>query len=349
MNQHPIPQNILDIEFKLFSHFTIKEFAYLAIGAGFGVIFLYLMSSGKVAPIVAIPIFILSAGAGAFLGLVPINDQKADVYLKNFIRSVSTPTLRVWKSDYVERNIFQSQNATSALVDAKNEKASTKKTNIIGATNISAKQKDPSEDAIDIEESKRKIEINKIISSTGAGIRQQSPKSNLPDNKIAPASTKENSQAESAPRTTAQDIKANVQPNTQTETIQNRVKRVISVKKIKVPDEILINNSNVEKFKATFSLLSPPPNSINISIRDTKNYGVAKAVVLIKDNSDKILQVKVSDAKGEIITERQYEPGVYKIEVQHTNFVFPKIVYAFNAGTDIPIKIIGVHRDEAIN
>jgi len=96
MRQHAIPQNILDVEFKLFTKFTLKEFAYLAIGLGVGGIMIYLVVSGIIPPILGIPIFIVSSGLGAFLGLVPINEQDADVFIKNYITAITNPTQRVW-------------------------------------------------------------------------------------------------------------------------------------------------------------------------------------------------------------------------------------------------------------
>jgi hypothetical protein len=38
----------------------------------------------------------VSSGLGAFLGLVPINDQDADVFIKNYITAITNPTQRVW-------------------------------------------------------------------------------------------------------------------------------------------------------------------------------------------------------------------------------------------------------------
>lgn len=96
MRQHAIPQNILDIEFKLFTKFTLKEFAYLAIGLGIGGIMIYLVVSNVIPALLGIPIFVVSSGLGAFLGLVPINDQDADVFIKNFITAITNPTQRVW-------------------------------------------------------------------------------------------------------------------------------------------------------------------------------------------------------------------------------------------------------------
>lgn len=96
MRQHAIPQNILDVEFKLFTKFTLKEFAYLALGFGIGGIMIYLTVSNIIPGVLGIPVFIVSAGTGIFFGLVPINDQDADVFIKNYFLAITNPTQRVW-------------------------------------------------------------------------------------------------------------------------------------------------------------------------------------------------------------------------------------------------------------
>ncbi len=104
MRQHAIPQNILDVEFKLFSKFTLKEFAYLAIGVGLGGVMLYL-TVGKVIPaLLGIPLFVISSAAGIFLGLVPINDQDADVFIKNYVSAITAPTQRVWLNKEMQQD-----------------------------------------------------------------------------------------------------------------------------------------------------------------------------------------------------------------------------------------------------
>ncbi len=96
MRQHPIPQNILDVEFKLFTKFTLKEFAYLAVGLGLAGIMVYLVVGGTIPALVGIPIAIVTGGAGIFLGIVPVNDQDADVFIKNYVNAISAPTQMVW-------------------------------------------------------------------------------------------------------------------------------------------------------------------------------------------------------------------------------------------------------------
>lgn len=129
MRQHPIPQNVLDVEFKLFTKFTLREFTYLAVGVSIGGIFLYFTTKGQIPGIIGIPIFVVFAGLGAFFALVPINDQPADKFIMNYFSAINRPTQRVWLN-----------------TELKNERikptveASEKKTNVIGGSKINTKK-----------------------------------------------------------------------------------------------------------------------------------------------------------------------------------------------------------------
>jgi hypothetical protein len=134
MRQHAIPQNILDIEFKLFTKFTLKEFAYLAIGIGFGGLMIYLTVREDIPSIIGIPVFILSSTLGIVLGLVPINDQDADVFIKNFIFAITNPTQRVWlnkemKDQRLKPEVKPTEDGQIVPKDVKQEKKK-----IIGVT-----------------------------------------------------------------------------------------------------------------------------------------------------------------------------------------------------------------------
>lgn len=131
MRQHPIPQNVLDVEFKLFTKFTLKEFAYLAIGIGIGGVFLYLTTKGQFPGIVGIPLFLFFSGIGVFMALVPINDQPADRFFSNFIYAINRPTQRVWlNKDLKDERV-------KPLIQAQK-----KKTKIFGGSKIEVKESD---------------------------------------------------------------------------------------------------------------------------------------------------------------------------------------------------------------
>ena len=140
MRQHPIPQNVLDVEFKLFTKFTLKEFAYLAIGLGAGGLFLYLTSKGQFPGIVGIPLFLLFSGIGVFMALVPINDQPADRFFSNFIYAINRPTQRVWlNKDLKEERV-------KPLVQTQK-----KKTKIFGGSKIEVKKSEITDGTEDVE------------------------------------------------------------------------------------------------------------------------------------------------------------------------------------------------------
>ena len=160
MRQHAIPQNILDVEFKLFTKFTLKEFAYLAIGIGFGGVMIYLTASNIIPGILGIPVFIISSGAGIFLGLVPVNDQDADVFIKNYISAISNPTQRVWmnKDMREERSKPEVKPSEDGQIIPKDVKDKNKK--IIGVGLDIKKEDAELEDGIDMLDKELNVEEN---------------------------------------------------------------------------------------------------------------------------------------------------------------------------------------------
>ena len=153
MRQHPIPHNILDIEFKLFTRLTLKEFAYLALGVGTGGIFLFFSIRGDMPSIVGIPLFAILSGIGAFLALVPINDQPADKAIMNYFTAINRPTQRVWLNQTLKEQRIKP--TVAAVEDTKIK--------VIGATELRKEQKSqifeetPGDDILAMEEVPKEI------------------------------------------------------------------------------------------------------------------------------------------------------------------------------------------------
>ena len=169
MKQHAIPQNVLDVEFKLFTKFTLKEFAYLALGVGLGGLVLYLTVGKTIPPIIGIPVFIRSSVAGIFLALVPINDQPADKFIQNYIRAITSPTQRAWisKDDAKKRvkpNIKPSEDGKLISKDIKE-----KKKKIIGVQLTDKKTEEP------VSEAQKKIdeELESLESSAPKSVNPE--------------------------------------------------------------------------------------------------------------------------------------------------------------------------------
>ena len=63
---HPIPQNVTSFEFKLVGDMTLRQFLYLAAGAGVAYVTFLLFAAS--APLLAWPIIVVSAGLIVLVG-----------------------------------------------------------------------------------------------------------------------------------------------------------------------------------------------------------------------------------------------------------------------------------------
>jgi hypothetical protein len=92
MEQHPIPRQITTFQFKLIGFMTLRQFVYILM---FGAIALLAWFGMPI--LVPIPIFgqliaIIIMLAGFGFALIPINDRPMDVFIRNFIKRINSPT-----------------------------------------------------------------------------------------------------------------------------------------------------------------------------------------------------------------------------------------------------------------
>lgn len=83
-----MPRQITSFEFKLIGFLTLKQFIYLAVFIPMGFIAFKLVPI----PILNILFGIIVAGGGVAFAFVPINDRPLDVWIKNFVRRITSPT-----------------------------------------------------------------------------------------------------------------------------------------------------------------------------------------------------------------------------------------------------------------
>src|SRR3990167_1976626 len=89
MQQHPVPQNVMSVEFRLVGNMTIKQFAYVAAGA----IVAFVVYSIPFADVLKWPLVL------SFFALAPINDIPLDRWIVSFIKVIYSPTKRVWRKE----------------------------------------------------------------------------------------------------------------------------------------------------------------------------------------------------------------------------------------------------------
>lgn len=103
--QHAVPQNIMEVEFKLIGDLTMRQFAYLMLFGGTAY-----LSSVVVLGIFKWPLVIINAALGFGLAFIPIQDRGLDEWIVNFIRAIYSPTQRVWRKEPTIPSAFVYEN-----------------------------------------------------------------------------------------------------------------------------------------------------------------------------------------------------------------------------------------------
>lgn len=358
MRQHAIPQNILDIEFKLFTKFTVREFVYMAVGIGFGGIFLYFFSRGTIPAIIAFPIFLFSSGLGLFLGLVDVNDQKADVYFRNYIWAITHPTQRVWKNEMIDSKLGQLKPNLDITQGTKDRDVNqNQEAEIIGGNTDQAKTQFIEQskiDDIEREEAQRLEEITQKAQQ--AGMHTNSSVSQLQTINQQPVNQADiNNTSQSVPQPVQQQQIPNqsvlqTQPTQQApvpaslQQVQNTTQQNPTTIQPQVqtsqPLTIKIDMNNVESY--TIDLIKQPPYQGNLNFKVVKkdNTPIPQALLVIKDSQGRVVSALQSDINGEVISNKIYPLTTYNLQFQANGYTFPNYVLVLDWNDIKPIKIV---------
>ncbi|HEC64439.1 MAG TPA: hypothetical protein ENI23_04015 [bacterium] len=122
MERHSVPQNIMDVEFKLFGSLTVRQFANLAAGILVGVLLYFFDIPG----IIKWPLIVFSAFMGLALALFEINGQPFSRWLGNFIIAMFTTQRKVWKKNpkipEILSKTYKPQSSQDSLLISKKKK-----------------------------------------------------------------------------------------------------------------------------------------------------------------------------------------------------------------------------------
>ncbi|MDD3647357.1 MAG: PrgI family protein [Candidatus Dojkabacteria bacterium] len=132
MKQHPVPENIMDVEFKLFGSLTAKQFGYIVAGGVGGVVLFYLFR-GLQSTFLGWIFASLSAMLGLSLALVRINEQPFEVWLGNFLTAMFSSQKRVWQKQK-KTSSFLSGEGTKTISSAATAQSSSDNQNSQQAT-----------------------------------------------------------------------------------------------------------------------------------------------------------------------------------------------------------------------
>jgi len=291
MRQHAIPQNVLDVEFKLFTKFTVKEFVYMVTGISIGAIFIFLWTEGALPGILAFPSFLFFSGIGLILGLVPINDQPADKFVINYINAINNPTQRVWQNAHFKDKL-----------------------------ELAAQERGLTFNKINVDPNKKDVELKKEAKIVG-GIQKQEEQTESTKPKTA-LDLEEEEKLEKIDvlfEETGLKPKTQTQPQPQAQKAQQQTKPEPTRKIILTEENInnyAIQNANVQL-----------NGTINLVLRNQNNQPIPGATVIIKDSFQKPILAIKSGAQGEVLSSQVLSKGEYNIDILHDQHTFPKIKF----------------------
>lgn len=106
VKQHAVPQNIMQVEFKVIGDLTMRQFFYLVVAA----LFAFAMYKTGLPSLIRLPLTLLIAGAGVAIAFLPIEERGLDQWVVSFFNSVYSPTQRIWKKETEIPSYFLYQN-----------------------------------------------------------------------------------------------------------------------------------------------------------------------------------------------------------------------------------------------
>lgn len=106
MKRHAVPQNIMDVEFKLFGSLTIRQFGLLFSNVMIA-LFIYIVLPPELS-IIKWPIIVFFVSLGLAMALLTVNGLPFNVWFGNFLLALTTSQKRVWKKSPARPDILKS-------------------------------------------------------------------------------------------------------------------------------------------------------------------------------------------------------------------------------------------------
>jgi hypothetical protein len=325
MERHPVPQNIMDVEFKLFGALTIRQFSYAA--AGFVIALLFYFSE---LPDILKWMFIgISLLGGFFLSLVKINGQPSTVWMTNFITSMLEPQERIWrKTPSVPELLKNTPQMETKKIDEEAALLSREKQNVLSEMPLTQVIIPESEKRLIEDES---TELKKIdehfdflfnelpqiaTTSVNPAIQEQAtppvnPIVALPQT-LAAAVGPEKHSGDTLYR--GSDYAVTFNP------LQKSVNRPIKVQK----DNLPVTNET---------------NYLKGLVIDKKEQPLAEADVFVSNQSGQVIRNTVSNSAGRFSINTALVSGDYLLDIRKEGLKFPRYSVSLKGDKILEIKL----------
>ncbi len=323
MERHPVPQNIMDVEFKLFGSLTVKQFGNLAIGAFAAVITYFLGFPG----ILKWPLIVFFVLLGLSLALLRVNDQPFGRWLGNFIIAMFTNQRKVWKKTPKVPDLF-----------TKTYKADNYDEQILSKTKkqLPAFLQQETKQSIDIadkgeEEALKRLDyyIQNDIKAAKPGkndVQKQesvSPVINPSQGKLAGETNSIQEKLENFPQSKNYSVvtseeKASVNRPVSSKLVHKNLAEMLG------SIEVATDETNPKIASVNSDPGGKSTNMISGVVMSKKGEVVASARIIIKDEKQALVRSLMTDDKGSFSSTTSLPNGSYIIEIQSDTYAFDK-------------------------
>jgi hypothetical protein len=322
MEGHPVPHNVLEIEFKLFGNFSVRQFARILLGCGLA-LGVYMLN---IPAIISIPVIVITIGLGIGSAMVPRFDAK----LATLFNAVIISPRYVWRK-------ATPQTAAQAAKSAKQAQAKSagKQVNV-----ITPKIGDLEIDALIQARSQRRAVEN--TSNDPLSFNQPSTNFDQTFQQIYA------DQPQAQPTTAAipeQPVKAptpapvNIDPVTATEELVSLKGKLLSLQKQNAPaaeitalrnridylyQQLKENSPSNTPTAATVQAVRPTGNYLYGIVVDKGDQPLASVNVQVVGADGNVYANAISQADGRFETSKSLPEGEYVIEVVDSIHKFDK-------------------------
>jgi hypothetical protein len=330
MQQHPIPQNVTQYQFRLVGDMTLKQFLELA-GGG---LLAYLFFASNLIFIIKWPLIILSILFGAALAFFPIEDRPLDQWITNFLKAIYAPTRFIWQKTNKIPRLFLFEAHAPEIVNTI--------TKTIKAPNISSVLK-PVSDLSEVEATK--------VSSLDSLFKE------LPPVSPVPSATQLSQDEVTKPSISIRKLKPATElegivlhtPKTEPVVVEQTPKSQV-VAPTQAPNNIVFTAPSAPK--TTTAISSAPPRKITLPASPKLPNLITGVVV---DQNEKLLENAIvqivsadgipqramkTNSLGQFYTSTPLSVGNYVIEVEKagTNFAPQQLIVSGNVLSPIELR-----------
>ena len=333
MQQHSIPQNVTQYQFRLVGDMTLKQFLELA-GGG---LLAYLFFASNLIFFIKWPLVILSILLGAGLAFFPVEDRPLDQWIINFLKAIYAPTRFIWqKTNKIPRLfLFEAHSPDIVNTITKTIKAPTLSSPTAKLSDLSETEftKISSLDSL----FKSLPPSPRELGNTGTREHEAIAKPSIEIRKLNPISAIQGTNLQ-VPKTIPIPIeKTNTE--TQPSTINHlpSTSLVFSAPSTPVKTEQPIAMSTPKKIHLPAS--PKTPNIITGAVVDQDGKIVENAIVQIVSDDGIPARAMKTNSLGQFYTSTPLSPGTYIIEVDKMGTTFAPQQIVVNNTILSPIEL----------